>query len=575
MVPKHYGEFKKKVLSGIIPVCQTISMEMNRIDSLIDNPSIYYSPDTVEGFIKFCENELTLTDGSDFQMTDAFKLWAEQLYGWYYFEETSVFVPNLNSPGGKYVRKQTKRRLTHKQFILVGRGAAKTMYDEFVGAYETVCNRKTTYTVVTAPTMRQAEETIGPLKTAITRSKGPLFSFLTEGSINSTTGSRQNRVKLTPTKKGIENFITNSLIEIRPMTIDKLQGLRQDVAIVDEWLSGDIREDVFGALEQSGSKHPDYIILGSSSEGTVRNGPGDDIKMELLSILKGEYIRPDVSIFWYQLDDIKEVAHPDLWVKANPNLGVTVSYKAYQNDVEKAEKIPSARNDILAKRFNIALEGFTYYFTYDEIKVHKKQQYWNMPCSLGADLSRGDDFCAFVFLFPLPDGRFGIKTRCYITSLTFNKLPSTLRKKYEDFINEDSLQIFDGTILNMMDVYDDLDNHIISKQYTVCTFGYDPYNATDFIKRWINENGEYGVRKVIQGKKTESVPLGELKKLAEERMLLFDEEIMSFAMGNAITMTDVNGNRMLLKKRNEQKIDPVAAMMDAFIAYKDAPDNFE
>ena len=567
-VPKYYGQFRDAVIRGEIPVCRRISMEMNRIDHLIENPGIYYDDQAVEGWISFCENELTLTDGSDLKLLDSFKLWGEQIFGWYYFVERSVYEPNPDGHGGHYVNKSIKKRLTNKQYLIVARGAAKSQYESYLHNYYLNVDTTTTHQVHTAPTMKQAEEVLAPMRTAITRAKGPLFKFLTEGSLQNTTGSRANRVKLASTKKGVENFLTGSLCEIRPMTIDKLQGLNSRINTVDEWLSGDIREDVMGALEQGASKNDDYLIVAVSSEGTVRNGCGDTIKMELDDILKGKYYNPHVSIWWYQLDDIDEVNNPDMWLKANPNLGKTVTYETYQLDVERAEKAPATRNDILAKRFGIPCEGYTYYFTYEETLPHRKQDFWGMSCALGADLSQGDDFCAFTFLFPLRDGSFGVKTRNYITELTLMKLPAAMRIKYDEFINEGSLIVMPGTVLNMMDVYEDLDNHIIDREYDVRCFGFDPYSAKEFVARWEAENGPYGIEKVIQGARTESVPLGELKKLAEERMLLFDEELMTFAMGNCITLEDTNGNRKLFKKRYEQKIDAVAAMMDAYIAYK-------
>ena len=574
-VPIYYGQFRDAVLRGDILVNQNISMEMNRIDSLIAHPGVWYDDKAVEGFIKYCENELTLTDGSDLHLLDSFKLWAEQLFGWYYFIDKSVYVPNLDGHGGSYVRKTIKRRLINKQYLIVGRGAAKSLYCSCIQSYIQNMDKSTTHQITTAPTMKQAEEILSPIRTAITRSRGPLFKFLTEGSLQNTTGSKANRVKLASTKKGIENFINGSLIEIRPMSINKLQGLRCKVATVDEWLSGDIREDVIGAIEQGASKIPNYLIVATSSEGTVRNGAGDTIKMELMDILKGDYVNPHVSIFWYKLDDIDEVNHPEAWIKANPNIGKTVSYETYQSEVTRAEKAPANRNDILAKRFGIPMEGYTYYFTYEETIPHRKRDFWQMPCSMGIDLSQGDDFCSFTFLFPLRDGAFGVKTRNYISSRTLNKLPLAMRNKYEEFINEGSLMVLDGTILDMMDVYDDLDNHIIQREYDVRCVGYDPYNAQAFIERWSNENGQFGIEKVIQGAKTESVPLGELKKLSEDRMLIFDEELMSFTMGNCITIDDTNGNRKLYKKRYDQKIDAVAAMMDAFVAYKLNKEAFE
>ena len=567
-IPRYYGQFREAVMRGEIPVCKEISMEMNRIDDLIANPGVWYDDQAVEGFIQFCENELTLTDGSDLKLLDTFKLWAEQIFGWYYFEERSTYEPNLDGHGGHFVKKSVKRRLVNKQYLIVARGAAKSMYASCIQNYFLNCDTTTTHQITTAPTMKQAEEVMSPIRTAITRSRGPLFKFLTEGSLQNTTGSKANRVKLSSTKKGVENFLTGSLLEIRPMSINKLQGLRTKVATVDEWLSGDIREDVVGAIEQGASKIDDYLILAISSEGTVRNGSGDTIKMELMDILKGEYINPHVSIWYYKLDSIDEVSEPDKWLKANPNLGKTVKYEVYQLDVERAEKAPAARNDILAKRFGIPMEGYTYFFSYEETLTHRKRDYWQMPCALGADLSQGDDFCAFTFLFPLSNGKFGIKVRSYISSLTLTKLPAAMRAKYDQFMAEGSLVVLDGTVLDMMEVYDDLDRHIIDCGYDVRCFGYDPYNAKEFIARWESENGPFGIEKVIQGARTESVPLGELKKLSEERMLLFDEELMSFAMGNCITLEDTNGNRKLLKKRYEEKIDNVAAMLDAFVAYK-------
>lgn len=574
-VPKYYGMFRDAVINGEIPICKEIEMQMQLIDELIDDPRYYYDNQAVDGWIRYCENELTLTDGSDLTLLDSFKLWGEDLYGWYYFIERSVYVPNEEGHGGRYVNKRIKRRLRNKQYLIVGRGAAKSLYDSCIQSYEHTINTSTTHQITTAPTMKQAEEIMSPIRTAITRSRGPLFKFLTEGSLQNTIGSKANRVKLASTKKGIENFLTGSLIEIRPMSIAKLQGLRPKVATVDEWLSGDTREDVVGAIEQGSSKVDDYIIIATSSEGTVRNGPGDTIKMELMKILKGDYFAPQVSIWWYKLDSVDEVANPDMWIKANPNLGKTVSYDTYQKDVERAENAPAARNDILAKRFGLPMEGYTYYFTYEETLPHRKRDYWQMPCSLGADLSQGDDFCAFTFLFPLSNGCFGIKTRNYISSLTLMKLPAAMRIKYDQFMEEGSLIVLEGTVLDMMEVYEDLDNHIVEMGYDVRCFGYDPYNAKEFVERWSSENGPFGIEKVIQGAKTESVPLGELKKLSEERMLLFDEELMTFAMGNCIVMEDTNGNRKLLKKRYEAKIDAVAAMMDAFVAYKLNRDAFE
>ena len=574
-VPKYYGEFRRAVIRGEIPVCEEISLEMNRIDQLIDNPGIYYDDQAVEGFIKYCENELTLTDGTDLVLLDSFKLWAEQIFGWYYFVERSVYVPSEDGRAGHYENRRMKKRLINKQYLIIARGAAKSQYESYVQNYFLNVDTSTTHQVHTAPTMKQAEEVLSPIRTAITRSRGPLFKFLTEGSINNTTGSKANRVKLASTKKGIENFLTGSLLEIRPMTIHKLQGLNSRINTVDEWLSGDIREDVIGALEQGASKNDDYLILAVSSEGTVRNGPGDTIKMELRDILKGEYINPHVSIWWYKLDNLDEVSQPDKWVKANPNIGKTVSYETYQLDVERAEKAPANRNDILAKRFGIPMEGYTYFFTYEETLPQKKRDYWQMPCSLGADLSQGDDFCSFTFLFPLPRMAFGIKTRSYISERTLMKLQPAMRVKYEHFIKEGSLIVMDGTVLDMMQVYEDLDNHIIETGYDVRSFGYDPYNAKEFVERWEKENGPFGIEKVIQGAKTESVPLGELKKMAEDRLLMFDEEVMTFAMGNCITLEDTNGNRKLFKKRYDAKIDPVAALMDAYVAYKVNRDAFE
>lgn len=573
--PKYYGMFRDAVIRGEIPVNREVSMQMNRIDALIRSPNYYYDPGPVEGWIRFCESELTLTDGSDMTLLPSFKLWGEDLLGWYYFIDRSVWEPDRNGRGGHYVRKRIKKRLCHKQYLIVGRGAAKSVYDSSIHAYYLNVDTTTTSQITTAPTMRQAEEVLNPIRTAIARSRGPLFKFLTEGSLQNTTGSKANRVKLASTKKGIENFITGSLLEERPMSIDKLQGLRCRVASVDEWLSGDVKEDVIGSIEQGCSKLDDYIIIATSSEGTVRNGVGDSIKMELMQILKGEYINPHVSIWWYKLDSVDEVGKPSMWLKANPNIGKTVTYETYQLDVERAEKVPSAKNDILAKRFGLPTEGYTYYFTYEETKVHKPRDFWSMPCALGADLSLGDDFCAFTFLFPLQGGYFGVKTRAYITSLTMNKLQASLRLKYEEFLAEGSLIVMEGTVLDMIDVYDDLDRHISEKEYDVRCFGYDPYNAKEFVERWQTENGPFGVVKVIQGSKTESVPLGELKKLAGERMLLFDEQLMAFAMGNCISIEDTNGNRKLMKKRYDQKIDSVAAMMDAYVAYKANRDAFE
>ena len=574
--PKYYGQFRDAVIRGDIPVCKEIAMEMNRIDELIANPGIYYDEDAVEGFIKYCENELTLTNGEDLRLLDSFKLWAEEIFGWYYFVERSVYVPNENGHGGRYINKSIKKRLTTKQYLIVARGAAKSMYASCLQSYFLNVDTTTTHQVATAPTMKQAEEVLSPIRTSITRARGPLFKFLTEGSLQNTTGSKANRVKLASTKKGIENFLTGSLLEIRAMTVDKLQGLNSVVNTVDEWLSGDVREDVIGALEQGASKNDDYLIVAISSEGTVRNGPGDTIKMELSSILKGDYRNPHVSIFWYKLDSVDEVSNPEMWIKANPSLGKTVQYETYQLDVERMEKAPATRNDILAKRFGIPMEGYTYYFTYDEIQPQsRKMEFWNMPCALGADLSQGDDFCAFTFLFPLSDGRFGIKTRNYISSTTLMKLPSAMRVKYDDFMKEGSLVALEGTVLDMMEVYEDLDKYINSNEYDVRCFGFDPYNAKEFVSRWESENGPFGIEKVIQGAKTESVPLGELKKLSEERMLLFDEDLMSYAMGNCIALEDTNGNRKLLKKRYDQKIDAVAAMLDAYVAYKANKEAFD
>lgn len=574
-VPKYYGKFREAVLNGDIPVCKEISMEMNRIDALIENPGVYYDIDAVEGFISYCENELTLTDGSDLYLLDSFKLWAEQIFGWYYFVERSVYEPYPDNRGGRYVKKLIKKRLINKQYLIVARGAAKSMYGSCIQSYFLNVDTSTTHQITTAPTMRQADEIMSPINTAITRARGPLFKFLTEGSLQNTTGSRANRVKLASTKKGIQNFLTGSLLEVRPMSIDKLQGLRPKVSTIDEWLSGDIREDVVGAIEQGASKMDDYLIVAMSSEGTIRNSSGDTIKMELLDILKGDYINPHVSIWYYKLDDVKEVADPSMWLKANPNLGKTVTYETYHLDVERAEKAPSTRNDILAKRFGIPMEGYTYFFTYEETLPHRPRTFWSLPCALGADLSRGDDFCAFTFLFPLKDGSFGVKTRCYITSLTLKKLPGAMRLKYNEFIDEGSLIVMEGTLLDMMEVYEDLEQHITNQGYDVRCFGFDPYNAKEFVERWEMENGPFGIEKVIQGAKTESVPLGELKTLAEERMLLFDEELMVFCMGNAVTLVDTNGNRKLFKLRADQKVDSVAAMMDAYIAYKANKDAFE
>lgn len=575
-VPTYYGRFREAVMRGEIPVNDEISLEMNRIDQLIENPGIYYDDKAIDGFIMYCENELTLTDGSDLKLLDTFKLWAEQIFGWYYFVERSVFVPaDESGRQGHYEKRQIKKRLINKQYLIIARGAAKSMYGSLLQSYFLNIDTTTTYQITTAPTMKQADEIMSPIRTSIVRSRGPLFQFLTEGSIQNTTGSKADRVKLSSTRKGIENFLTGSLLEVRPMRIDKLQGLRCKVATVDEWLSGDVREDVVGAIEQGAAKVDDYLIVAMSSEGTVRNGSGDTIKMELLDILKGNYINPHVSIWYYRLDSVEEVSDPNMWIKANPNLGKTVSYETYQLDVERAEKAPAVRNDILAKRFGIPMEGYTYYFTYEETLPHRKRDFWGMRCALGIDLSQGDDFCAFTFLFPLRDGSFGIKTRSYITSFTLNKLPGAMRIKYEEFIQEGSLIVFDGTILDMMQVYDDLDQLIVDRNYDVVCLGFDPYNAKDFVERWQRENGPYGIVKVKQGARTESVPLGELKKLAEERLLIFDEILMTFAMGNSITLEDTNGNRKLYKKRHEAKIDNVAAMMDAFIAFKENKEAFE
>lgn len=573
-VPKYYGMFRDAVLRGEIPVCETISMEMNRIDDLIENPGVWYDDQAVEGFVRFCENELTLTDGSELHLLDTFKLWAEQIFGWYYFVDRSVYEPDPEGRGGRYITKTIKKRLITKQYLIVARGAAKSMYGSCIQNFFLNIDTTTTHQITTAPTMRQADEVMSPIRTAITRSRGPLFKFLTEGSLQNTTGSKINRQKLAATKKGIENFLTGSLLEVRPMSIDKLQGLRPKITTIDEWLSGDVREDVVGAIEQGASKMDDYLIVAISSEGTVRNGAGDTIKMELMDILKGEYINPHVSIWWYKLDNLDEINDPSKWAKANPNLGKTVTYETYQLDVERAEKNPAVRNDTIAKRFGIPMEGYTYYFTYEETLPHRKRDFWQLPCSLGADLSQGDDFCAFTFLFPLSNDRFGVKTRNYITSRTLTKLPAAMRYKYEEFMNEGSLVVLEGTVLDMMEVYEDLDEHIIKNEYDVICFGYDPYGAQEFVTRWNSENGEFGTVKVPQGAKTESIPLGEIKKLSEDRLLLFDEELMSFAMGNCITMEDTNGNRKLLKKRYADKIDAVAALMDAYIAYKQNKDAF-
>lgn len=575
-IPRYYGQFRDAVLRGEIPVCKEISMEMNRIDDLIRNPGIYYDDEAVEGWIRFCENEATLTDGEDLHLLDTFKLWGEQIFGWYYFVERSVYQPSDNDHGGKYVQRKIKKRLVNKQYLIVARGAAKSMYMSTIQNYFLNIDTATTHQITTAPTMKQADEVLSPIRTAITRARGPLFKFLTEGSINNTTGSKANRQKLCSTKKGVENFLTGSLLEIRPMSIDKLQGLRVKVATVDEWLSGDIREDVVGAIEQGASKNDDYLIVAASSEGTVRNSSGDTIKMELLDILKGDYINPHVSIWYYKLDDVSEVANPDMWLKCNPNLGKTVTYETYQLDVERAEKNPSARNDILAKRFDLPMEGYTYFFTYEETIPHRKRDFWGMPCALGADLSQGDDFCAFTFLFPLGNEEYGIKTRSYITEKTMMSLPNAMRNKYDEFVCEGSLIVMDGVTLDIEgEVFEDLDNHIIEREYDVAAFGFDPYNAKAFVERWSTENGPYGIEKVIQGAKTESVPLGELKKLAEYRQLLFDEEIMSFTMGNCIVVEDTNKNKKLLKKRRDQKIDNVSALMDAYVAYKLHKDSFD
>ena len=573
--PKYYGLFREEVLRGNIPVCNEVSLEMNRIDALIANKSIYYDEEAVEGFVEYCESEMTLTDGSDLTLLDTFKLWGEQIFGWYYFVERSVYQPNPDNHGGKYVRKVIKKRLINKQFLILGRGGAKSMYGSSIQSYYLNIDTSTTQQITTAPTMKQAEEVMSPIRTAITRARGPLFKFLTEGSLQNTTGSRANRIKLASTKQGIVNFLTGSMLEVRPMSVDKLQGLRPKVSTIDEWLSGDIREDPIGAIEQGASKLDDYLIIAMSSEGTVRNGSGDTIKMELMDILKGDYINPHVSIWWYKLDNVKEVNDPSMWLKAQPNLGKTVTYETYQLDVERAENAPATRNDILAKRFGLPMEGYTYFFTYEETHTHRFRDFWSMPCSIGADLSQGDDFCAFTFIFPLPAGKFGIKTRCYISSLTLMKLSGAMRIKYEQFIEEGSLMVLECTVLDMMDVYDDLDKFIQDSQYDVRCFGFDPYNAKEFVARWESENGPYGIEKVIQGVKTESVPLGELKTLSGERMLIFDQQMMSFAMGNSIVLEDTNGNRKLLKKRYDQKIDSVAALMDAWIAYKLNKDMFE
>ena len=579
--PIYYCMFRDAVIRGEIPVCEEVSMEMNRIDALIDNPGIWYDDQAIQGFVDYCENELTLTNGEDLQLLDSFKLWSEQIFGWYYYVDRTVYVPNKDGHGGRYVNKRIRKRLINKQYLIVARGAAKSMYASCLQSYFLNIDTTTTYQITTAPTMMQAEEVLSPIRTSITRSRGPLFKFLTDGSLQNTSGSKANRCKLASTKKGIENFLTGSMIQIRPMSIDKLQGLKVKVATIDEWLSGDVREDVIGAIEQGASKEQgsaennDYLIVAISSEGTVRNGPGDTTKMELMKILKGEYNAPHTSIWWYKLDSIDEVGNPDMWRKANPNLGKTVTYETYQLDVERMEQAPATRNDILAKRFGIPMEGYTYYFSYDETLPHRKREYWGMPCALGADLSQGDDFCSFVFLFPLRDGSFGIKTRNYISSRTLMKLPSAMKSKYDEFMQEGSLIVLEGTVLDMMEVYDDIDKHIIECEYDVRCFGYDPYNAKEFIARWETENSPFGIEKVIQGARTESVPLGELKKLSEDRMLLFDEKLFMFTMGNCITMEDTNGNRKLLKQRYDHKIDAVAAMMDAYVAYKVNKDAFE
>jgi phage terminase large subunit-like protein len=574
-VPTYYGQFREAVLRGDVPVNREVAMEMNRIDALIANPNIYYDDLAVEGFILYCENELTLTDGSDMNLLPSFKLWSEQIFGWYYFVERQVYQPNEDNHGGKYITKTIKKRLTTKQYLIVARGGAKSMYASCIQSYFLNVDTATTHQITTAPTMKQADEVMSPIRTAITRSRGPLFSFLTEGSLQNTTGSKANRVKLASTKKGVENFLTGSILEVRPMSINKLQGLRPKVSTVDEWLSGDIREDVVGAIEQGASKLDDFLIIAISSEGTVRNGSGDTIKMELADILKGDYIAPHVSIWHYKLDEVEEVGDPAMWLKAQPNLGKTVTYDVYQQDVERAEKAPASRNDILAKRFGIPMEGYTYFFTYEETLPHRAREFWRMPCSLGADLSQGDDFCAFTFFFPLGNEAFGVKTRSYITAMTLMKLPAAMRQKYDEFVKEGSLHVFEGNILDMMEVYDDLDAYISRNEYDVRTFGFDPYNAKEFVTRWEAENGAFGVEKVIQGARTESVPLGELKKLSEERLLIFDQDLMTFAMGNSITLEDTNGNRKLLKKRQEDKIDNVSALMDAYVAYKANKEAFE
>lgn len=573
--PVYYGLFRDAVIRGDIPVNREVSMEMNRIDDLIANPGVWYDDQAINGFIAYCENELTLTDGGNLELLDTFKLWSEQIFGWYYFIEREVWTPSEDGHGGQYVKKMIKKRLVNKQYLIVARGAAKSMYASCIQSYFLNVDVSTTHQITTAPTMKQSEEVLSPIRTAIIRSRGPLFQFLTEGSIQNTTGSKANRQKLASTKKGIENFLTGSLLEIRPMNINKLQGLRCKIATVDEWLSGDIREDVIGAIEQGASKLDDWLIVATSSEGTVRNGSGDTIKMELMDILKGDYVNPHVSIWYYRLDDVQEVTDPEMWIKANPNLGKTVTYETYQLDVERAENAPAVRNDILAKRFGIPMEGYTYFFTYEETLPHRRKDFWKMPCSLGGDMSQGDDFCAFTFLFPLSDGSFGVKTRSYITSLTHHKLPGAMRQKYEEFIREGSLVVMEGTVLDMMEVYEDLDRFIQDSEYDVMCFGFDPYNAKEFVERWQAENGPFGIEKVPQGAKTETVPLGELKILAEERMLLFDQQLMSFAMGNCITLEDTNGNRKLYKKRHEAKIDNVSAMMDAYVAYKANKEAFE
>ena len=573
--PKYYGLFRDAVLRGEIPVCKEIAMEMNRIDGLIANPAVYYDDEAVEGWVKYCENELTLTNGDDLHLLDTFKLWGEQIFGWYYFVDRSVYVPSKDNHGGRFERRSIKKRLIQKQFLIVARGAAKSMYGSCVQSFFLNVNTETTQQITTAPTMKQAEEILSPFRTAITRARGPLFQFLTEGSLQNTTGSRANRVKLASTKKGIENFLTGSILEVRPMSIDKFQGLRPKVVTVDEWLSGDIREDVIGAAEQGASKHDEYLILAMSSEGTVRNSSGDTMKMELMDILRGDYVNPHVSIWYYKLDDVLEVSNPDMWPKAQPNIGKTVTYETYQQDVERAEKAPAARNDILAKRFGIPMEGYTYFFSYEETIPHRRRDFWQLPCAMGADLSQGDDFCAFTFLFPLPTGYFGVKTRSYISSLTMMKLPGAMRIKYDQFLEEGSLVVLEGTILDMMEVYEDLDTHIRELGYDIRAFGFDPYNAKEFVTRWEQENGPFGIEKVIQGARTESVPLGELKTLSEERMLIFDQQLMAFAMGNAVTLEDTNGNRKLMKKRYDQKIDNVAALLDAYVAWKANKDSFE